>query len=79
MRPSPSELTNQELREKYEDYYQKVENKHGIGSSDLRYLDGLEDEIKERNGQIRSTVKVTFPKDEIPEPERGGVVTDFLL
>ena len=72
MRPSPSELSNQELREKYEAYYQRVENKHGVGSSDLRYLDSLENEIKERNGQIRSTAKVTIPKDEIPEPEREG-------
>jgi len=68
MRPSPSELGNRELREKYRSYYHRVENKHGVGTKDLRYFSDLGEEVKNRDGQVKSRVKVTFPKED-REPE----------
>lgn len=71
MRDSPSDLSNDELRNQYKAYHNRVERlEGGVSTRDLRYLSRLEKEITERGGTIKPRVQVKIPEEQIPEPEQ---------
>lgn len=77
MRDSPSELSNEELRDQYKAYHDRVESlEGGVSTGDLRYLNRLEKEIRDRGGRIIPRVEIKIPEEE--EREREGELTEGL-
>lgn len=72
-----SEMTNEQLAEEYVAYYQSIYQIECYGTKDLMILNGIEQEIAKRGGEIVQVPKVYFPEKEEIECECGKVFEGY--